>query len=198
MPKKKKPILNQVKQLPDFRTDGPPLFKCRICNQPHRNWNVKDEVWNLLPRLNRTMILCEEDFLRLLQEDGHDTSRIQIDRDYTWKRQQELWAETKDLPARYARIRFPMYRFLRCAISETVWCEDQWCAAEWCEVTETVGDQEYIARLLGPAVLGKDMAGSLFLTKWDGEQVDPISGRPVLDIVRHLSSPMDLSQDPQK
>ena len=194
MSKNKKMKLNREKQLPDFRTDGPPLFKCRICGKPHRNWNVNGDDWNLLPREYRAMILCEEDFLRLVNEAGHDTSHIQIERDKLWKRQQELWEGTKDLPAHYARIRFPMYSFPRFALSDTLWCEDQYCAVEWCEVTEIVGDKEYVAQLLAPAELDKAMTGNLYLTKWDGEKTDPVSGRPVLDVIQLLSSAVALER----
>ena len=175
-------------QLPDFRTDGPPLFKCGLCGKRYKIWHVDEKEWDKLSPEYRSMAVCEDDFLRLLRKAGHSTSHITIERDRPWKRLQKLWAATKDMPAPYARIRFPLQSWLRHAISDTLWCEEQLVAVEWCEVMKTVGDRKYHAQLLNPVELDKKKSGSLYLTEWDGKKVDPVSGRPVLDVVSLIST----------
>src|SRR5262249_28937316 len=87
----------ETKAMLDFRTKGPRLWQCELCIRQFRGWEVRDEDWRLIPPEYWPMVLCEEDYLRLVRQAGHDASKVEITHE-TWRRQAKRWEKDNQAP----------------------------------------------------------------------------------------------------
>jgi hypothetical protein len=158
----------------DFRTKGPMPWICEICNKAYKGWEVSSEDWQLVPTKFLDLMLCEEDYLRLVKEAGHDPGKVKITHK-THKWQLKGWRVTKDCPANHTKIGFEH------DVEGPVTGESMWC-----EVLKDLGEGELAVRLLNDSVVsGRIRDGSLWAARWEGA-FHRTSGRPVLKPVRRL------------
>jgi hypothetical protein len=153
-----------------FDRSGPPLRSCELCNRRFKDWKVPDEQWQLIPEAYQQLELCEEDFIRLVQQQGHSTQDLRFDRS-VWEKRCALWREDKDSPVHHWKIRF-------------AFCVDEQIIEEtlWCEVLEEICKGLYRVRLRNTAYLDSSIRkGAIYRASWDGCTLHGISGRPLLE-----------------
>jgi hypothetical protein len=162
----------------DFRLEGPPLWTCTRCSQPFRDWTMTDGGGEVHPPEPFHGTLCPEDYLRLLEEEGRNTTGMEPDFE-PWRTRQRQWLEDKDMPAPYATLRLP------CRL-ETVGPEVRH-ELLWCEAQRHLGDLRFLVRLHNSSVAeGRLRKGTYFLAEWDGRTVHGLNGRPIFLPVRRL------------
>jgi len=165
--------LEKPAQLPTLKlyglnTDGPPLQMCALCSARYKDWCVPGDDWKLIPEKFASLKLCEQDFLRLVKEAGHDPDSIQIGYE-PWQKQTDAWEHVKDYPEHHWKI------LVECADGsggdETMWCE------VLCRLEEGM----FAVRLLNSSIFQPwYQEGKLYKAKWDGETIQLGTGRPVL------------------
>jgi hypothetical protein len=115
--------------------------------------------------------MCENDFLQLLAEAGHDVDSVKITHE-TWARQQNGWKSRSDAPKHYTHIRF------------------SWDEIMWCTVLEVKSDGTYLVQLINTSIFdGRMKKGTYLVAKWNGSLRHGLSGRPMLDPIRRVKAP---------
>jgi hypothetical protein len=156
----------------DFRTSAPPLRQCQLCHTHYQDWEVAKGDWGLLPEKYRRMVLCEADFVALLQQSGNDPSTVQITHD-SWNDRMASWEVAKDNPGNETNISVDFG-----VIRESMWCE----------VLESPSPLTYVTRLCDDSFFDPHLrVGTRLVAKWDGTTVDGITGRPLLHPIGRLT-----------
>lgn len=159
----------------DLRNDGPIHCQCELCGRPHRPWEVPNDIWDLLPPENRDMVLCELDFLRLVQQTGADTIEIEITYENR-QRQHEISLAQQHPAPQLAKIHLDS---MTSPLGEWMWCA----------VVRVMGDYWYVVRLLNSSPIDRGLQyGDIFLAECDDEMEDCVEQPPLLTSFWRLRS----------